>query len=130
MKLTINEALNQGIAAHKASRANEADKIYTAILQVQPKHPDANHNLGIIAVSFGKIKESLPFFKTALESNLGVEQYWLSYISAMNHLKFRIMIYIGLAHRKFLLRFVVLVSIPLVQPEDLKTAVFLPLILV
>jgi len=27
----------------------EADRLYTAILQAQPKHPDANHNMGVLA---------------------------------------------------------------------------------
>ena len=49
MKLTIDEALRQGIAAHKEGKTQEADRLYTAILGVQPKHPDANHNLGALA---------------------------------------------------------------------------------
>ena len=39
---------------------------YTVILKAQPKHPDANHNIGVLAV--GKTEEVLPFFKTALET--------------------------------------------------------------
>ena len=39
--------------------------------------------LGILAVGVGKIEEALPFFKTALESNAKVEQFWLSYINAL-----------------------------------------------
>ena len=40
MELTIDEALRQGIAAHKDGKIQEADRLYTAILGVQPKHPD------------------------------------------------------------------------------------------
>ena len=67
VELKVGEALKKGIEAHKAGKLEEADKFYTAILQTHPKHPDANHNLGVLAVDTGKIKESLPFFKTALE---------------------------------------------------------------
>jgi tetratricopeptide (TPR) repeat protein len=83
MKLSIDEALQQGIAAHKEGNIQEADRLYTAILGTQPKHPDANHNMGVLAVSIGKVDAALPFLKTALESNPKVEQFWLSYIDAL-----------------------------------------------
>ena len=41
---TIEQALQQ-VAAHKAGKLQEAERFYRAILQSQPKHPDANHNL-------------------------------------------------------------------------------------
>ena len=47
----------------------KSDRLYTAILKAQPKHPDANHNMGVLAVGVGKVQEALPFFKTALEAN-------------------------------------------------------------
>ncbi len=87
MNLSIDEALRQGIAAHKEGNIQEADRLYTAILGTQPKHPDANHNMGVLAVSIGKVDAALPFLKTALESNPKIEQFRLSYI-------FRICVYI------------------------------------
>ena len=83
MELTLDQALQKGIDAHKAGKAQEADRYYTAILKVQPKHPDANHNIGVLAVSIGKVNEALPFFKIALEANPSISQYWLSYIDAL-----------------------------------------------
>ena len=83
MELTIEEAIQRGVAAHKEGKLDEAEKLYRSILGVQPKHPDANHNLGVIAVSVGKVDGALPFFKLALEANSNVEQYWLSYIDAL-----------------------------------------------
>jgi thioredoxin-like negative regulator of GroEL len=52
-------------------------------LQSQPLHPDANHNLGVLAVSENQIEAALPLFKTALEANPKKEQFWLSYIDAL-----------------------------------------------
>ena len=52
-------------------------------MQSQPLHPDANHNLGVLAVSVNKVDVSLSFFKTALEANPKIEQFWLSYIDAL-----------------------------------------------
>ena len=83
MELTIDQALQKGVAAHKAGKLQEAEQLYRSILGSQPKHPDANHNLGVLAVGVGKAQEALPFFKVALESNPKQDQFWLSYIDAL-----------------------------------------------
>ena len=83
MELTIEQALQQGIAAHKEGKLKEAERLYRAILQSQPLHPDASHNLGLIAFSVNKAEAALPLFKTALEANPKIEQFWLSYIDAL-----------------------------------------------
>ena len=38
MELTVDQALQRGIEAHQAGQAQEADRLYTAILKAQPKH--------------------------------------------------------------------------------------------
>ena len=83
MELTIEQALLQGVAAHKEGKLQEAERLYRGILQSQPTHPDANHNLGVLAVSVNKAHAALPLFKTALEANPKIEQFWLSYIDAL-----------------------------------------------
>ena len=83
MELSIEEALTQGIAAHKEGKLQDAERLYRAILQSQPLHPSANHNLGVLAVSVNKVDAALPLFEAALEANPKVEQFWLSYIDAL-----------------------------------------------
>ena len=83
MDVTLDEALQKAIQAHKAGQKQEANHLYTAILKVHPKHPDANHNMGVLGVSIGKVQEALPFFKTALEANPNMRQFWLSYIDTL-----------------------------------------------
>ena len=83
MELTIEQTLQQGVAAHNAGNLQEAERAYRAILQSQLKHPDANHNLGLIAISVNQIEAALPLFKTALDVNPNVEQFWMSYIDAL-----------------------------------------------
>ena len=83
MELTIDQALQKGVEVHKAGQVQETDRLYTAILKAQPKHPDANHNMGVLAVGVDKIQEALPFFKTALETNPNSAQFWLSYVDAL-----------------------------------------------
>ena len=90
MELTIEQALQQGVAAHNSGNLQEAERAYQAILQSQPRHPDANHNLGLIAISVNQIEAALPLFKTALDVNSNIEQFWVSYIDALvkaKHLK-------------------------------------------
>lgn len=82
-QMTIPEALQKAIEAHKAGKLQDAERIYRAILQIQVNHPDANHNLGILAVQVGKPDESLPYFKLALETNPKCNQFWISYIDAL-----------------------------------------------
>ena len=83
MKLTIDQMLQQGLAAHNAGNLQEAERLYRTILEAEPAHPDANHNLGVMAVSLNKAELALPLFKTALDANPNIEQFWLSYIDAL-----------------------------------------------
>jgi thioredoxin-like negative regulator of GroEL len=83
MELRIEQALQQGVTAHKEGKLQDAERLYRAILQSQPLHPDANHNLGVIAVSVNKADAALPLFKAALEANPKIDQFWLSYIDAL-----------------------------------------------
>ena len=80
---SIDQALQKGIKAHRAGRFQEADRFYTLILKEQPKHPDANHNMGILAVELGKFEPALPFFKSALVAKPNIAHFWLSYIDTL-----------------------------------------------
>ena len=83
MKLTVNQILYKGVAAHKKGKFKEAENLYRAILETEPKHPDANHNLGIILNSLSKSASALSLFKTAIDANPNIEQFWISYINAL-----------------------------------------------
>jgi protein O-GlcNAc transferase len=82
-KLTINHALQQAVGAHKAGQLQKAHHLYAAILKVQPKHADANHNMGLLTVGDGKVKLALQFFESALEANPSNAQFWYSHIIAL-----------------------------------------------
>ena len=83
MELTIEEAMQRGIASHKEGKLQEAEKFYRAVLGPLPKHPDANHNLGLILAATYQAEAALPFLKTALEVNPAIETFWVSYISVL-----------------------------------------------
>jgi len=80
---SIEQALRQAITHHQSNQLQDAERLYRAILQIQPHHPDANHNLGALAVQIKKPGAALPHFKAALEAKPKQAQYWLSYIDAL-----------------------------------------------
>ena len=83
MKLTLDQALQKGIEAHKAGHLQDAERYYSAILKAHPSHPDANHNLGVLAMGVNKAHMALPFFEKALQANPTILQFWESHISAL-----------------------------------------------
>jgi tetratricopeptide (TPR) repeat protein len=83
MELTVEQIFQQGVVAHKKGKLQEAADLYNAVLKNYPTHPDANYNLGLIAISVNNIASAALLFKTALEANPKIEQFWLSYINAL-----------------------------------------------
>jgi protein O-GlcNAc transferase len=83
LTLTLDQAIQDAIAHHQAGRLQEAEHLYRAILQAQPNHPDANHNLGVLAMQVWQPVAGLPHLKAALETTPEQGQYWISYINAL-----------------------------------------------
>lgn len=83
MELTIDQALQRAVSAHKEGRLQEAGQLYVAILQAKPDHPDANHNLGLLFIAEENLQEALTRFRNALEANAAVEQFWVSYVDCL-----------------------------------------------
>ena len=76
MKLTVEQALQDGVAARGKGNPEDAERIYRAILRTQPAHPDANHSLGLPAVSVNKAE-------AALDANPEMAKFWLGYVDAL-----------------------------------------------
>jgi tetratricopeptide (TPR) repeat protein len=87
MDLTLYQALHQGVNAHNEGKLQDAERFYRTILKIQPMHPDANHNLGVIAVTLDKPKVALPLFKIATEASPNTAQFCFSYIGALIKVK-------------------------------------------
>jgi tetratricopeptide (TPR) repeat protein len=83
MDSTNEKVLKQAIEAHKAGKLQDAESLYRAILLSHPKHPDANHNLGVLVVFENKLASGLQLFETALEADPSRGQFWVSYIDAL-----------------------------------------------
>lgn len=84
MELTIDQALKLAIEHHKAGNGNEAYRLYRAILDVMPGHPDANHNIARLMMDSSKFEEAIPFLEAALTAFPKYEQFWASYAEALN----------------------------------------------
>lgn len=81
--LPLDVALRRGIEQHTAGQLPEAEKLYRTILAVQPKHPDALHNLGILAAQSGRYPEALEHLKAVVTAYPQHAQFWLSYAKTM-----------------------------------------------
>lgn len=79
----VRQAVQQAVACHQAGQLQEAEHLYRAVLRLQPGHPDANHNMGLLALQKQPPAASLCYFNAALEASPETERYWLSYIDAL-----------------------------------------------
>ena len=79
----IEQELLQAVTFHQAEQLDDATRLYRDILLRSPLQPNANHNLGVIALERNEIDASLNLFRTALESTPDEPQYWTSYIDAL-----------------------------------------------
>ncbi len=80
---SLEQVLQRAIACHAAGQLQEAGDLYRAVLQSDPKQPDANHNLGLLHVQARAPQDSLPFLLAAIEAEPTAAHYWLSYIEAL-----------------------------------------------
>ena len=83
MEKDISNLLKQAITHHKKGDLTQAENLYMEILKIEPSHPDSNHNMGVLASSVGKYKESILFFEKAVKSDKKKEQYWVSLIGSL-----------------------------------------------
>ena len=83
MKFSANQLLLQGAREYKIGNVEKAEQLYLSVLETEPKHPDANYSLGLLAIGNGKPELSLPYFKIALEADPKQTRYWLSMIESL-----------------------------------------------
>ena len=87
MKIDIDKIFQQGLEAHTKGKLEEAEKLYREILRTEPRHPDANHNLGVLLFFKNKLDEAQSLFKFVTEINPDTEEFWISYINIFTRQK-------------------------------------------
>lgn len=80
----IEEVYQMALNHQLKGEDDEAALLYLEILKLQPRHPDANHNLGYIESASKGASVALPRFEIALTENPHSEQFWVSFIDALN----------------------------------------------
>ena len=78
-----DQIFSQAVTCHQSGDLQEAERLYRLILQINPRHADSNHNIGMVLVQTNRAVAGLPYFKAAAEIDPNKEQYWLSYINAL-----------------------------------------------
>lgn len=83
LEQAVDEVL--AIAVHHQNTGNisQAEQLYREILEIQPRHAQASHNLGVIEASTKGAAAALSRLECAVESEPTNEQYWVSYIDAL-----------------------------------------------
>lgn len=83
IEFTIEEKLLKANALLVKEETQGAEKYYKEILDSNPNHPDANHNLGLIKLSNHETKSAIKLFLNAINTNPKIEQFWISYVNAL-----------------------------------------------
>lgn len=75
-QMTVQQALQLAIMDQRAGRFQEAGSLYRQILAVQPQHPDAAINLGIVLYSLNQLQDSIAMFRQCTEMNRDWPEAW------------------------------------------------------
>ena len=77
---STDAAMEQAIAAHKSGQLAAAETGYRAVIEADPNHARARHNLGVMLVQAQRSEEGLVLLKRAMEQGGGDERYAQSYM--------------------------------------------------
>ncbi len=61
----------------------QAEHIYLEVLKIQPRHAEANHNLGLLEINSKGIFFALPRLEIAVLEKPENEKFWISYINSL-----------------------------------------------
>ena len=67
-KMNIEQKLQEAISKHQEGKLDDAEKLYRSILKIDPKHADANNNLGTLFQSNNNFEDAIVFYKKAIEA--------------------------------------------------------------
>ena len=83
MQQTLEQVFELALNHHQNGQHKEAEELYRTVLEFQPEHPDANHNLGVLAMMQQQPTAGLEHLRLALVGDTEREQFWLSYVDAL-----------------------------------------------
>jgi len=83
LSFALDDLCEKAAALLDKGQAEATEQIYRAILAVEPKHPAANHGLGMLCMRLQQHEDGLSFLLAALEAKPETAEYWLAYIEAL-----------------------------------------------
>jgi protein O-GlcNAc transferase len=83
LQQAMNDVLQMALQHQSAGDIKQAEHLYLEIIDIQPKHAEANHNLGVIEANLHGALVALPRLELAVQTKPDIEQYWVSYIDAL-----------------------------------------------
>jgi tetratricopeptide (TPR) repeat protein len=73
--MSIHDAIHFAAEAHRAGNFSDAEKVYHAILEVEPDNSDALHLLGVLHVQQGRHAEGIALIERAVRLSPRGEMY-------------------------------------------------------
>ncbi|PKO46940.1 MAG: methyltransferase type 11 [Betaproteobacteria bacterium HGW-Betaproteobacteria-22] len=83
MQQAIQDVLTLALNHQQDGNMDEAQKLLLEILNIEPRHAEANYCLGLIEVDTQSAEAALPRLEIAVEVNPANEQYWVTYVDAL-----------------------------------------------
>jgi tetratricopeptide (TPR) repeat protein len=74
----VEPVIREAIVHHRAGRLPEAEALYQQVLVLDPRHPEANHLLGLIAYRTGQLTRAAELLVQATQSNPAHPTYWFN----------------------------------------------------
>ena len=71
-ELTYHEAMNLASQLHRGHQIEPAERLYRALLEVQPADPNPMHYLGVLMCQSGRLEQGLPLIQRSLEVDASV----------------------------------------------------------
>ena len=86
MSQKLQQQFMQAVALHQQGKLQEAGAIYEAILKVLPRHPDALHLLGVVALQTGQYQRAADLIGKAIAINPKEVGYYINRGNALHAL--------------------------------------------
>ena len=83
MTADLNNLLKNAVEAHSSGRVQDAEKLYKAILDLQPSHAATNFNIGLLYANAGRHAAALPYLRKSTHLAPENAQSWHLYIRSL-----------------------------------------------
>jgi len=74
--LTIDEAFDHGVQLHQAGRLDEAERLYAAVLEREPRRTDALNVMGILQYQRGELGAAAALMRRVVEIEPSADGVW------------------------------------------------------